>query len=165
MRRERHRSARRAPVAPPLSVREFSDVVLRCGHRRQITIVYRAGDRPGLSIARFDANEKPIGKPTIFRVGRELSVLQTAIRMARDPSLRGRMDAGILPHRETLLYVWAVATDGKPPAVCFGRHKMSGVCIGGQTSIYGDELAALERAARALQRMSALVASQERGVA
>jgi hypothetical protein len=148
----RRRFTDRAPI-PAVAVREFSRVPLRCGHERQIAILSRAGDQPALAITCFVANGEQIAR-TIFRGPHEVEVLSAAIRLARGPSLRGRANAGILHHGANVrLHVWACANTGKPAAVCFARRTADGCHIGGPTALDGDELDALEQAARCIRRI------------
>lgn len=137
-----------------MRLERFSCVRLRCGVQRRIGLLSRPGDNPALVIVRFDTTGRCIGK-TVFRRPHEVLVLADAIRAARDPSLRGRVDTGILDHGADLrLHVWASSMMGKPAAVCFARRTRAGEYIGGVTSIDDPhELDALEAAMRRLMKM------------
>jgi hypothetical protein len=144
----------KAPALASTTVLPFSRVRLRSGAERRIGIVSRPGDSPALSVALFDERGALLTR-TLFRGNCELSVLSDAIGLARDPTLRGRANAGVIQHgAELRVHVWAIADGTRCPAVCFGRRTLERH-VGGVTTIAGSELDALEQATRQLQELTA----------
>lgn len=154
------------PKAPPLpgfvvedpprtTVREFSDVRLKADRMyRTIAILSKEGDRPCLALTIFDG-----GKPTtrvLFHAGAELAPMIEAIRIVRDPAFRGGVKAcGSFPiGRGAVITVSAQAPLGKRPGVLVVHSRSDGTQLGNGTSIFGDELVALEAACSALLAMT-----------
>ena len=122
--------------------------------RRTIAILSKEGDRPCVAITIFDG-----GKPTsrfLFHAGDELTPLLEAIRIVRDPAFRrGTKACGSLPvSRGARVNVSAQAPAGKLPGVWIVHSRDDGEQLGSGTSIYGEELDALEAACTALVAMT-----------